>query len=196
MRRGPRRPRRGASCSRCPWCRPGRAAGARSRCSRRRASCASSSARSMTWFSSRDRLGLRARLLRVAADVPLDALAELADVHAELLQDRDDDALLLREQRVQEVQVVDERIPVLAGEPERVVERFGRLYGEAIWVDHETGCRMSDVGCRMSDEPLPAPFAKLASLERQWQCQSGCAVMTGDGALYGGCEYQVWQALP
>ena len=83
-------------------------------------------------------------LLRVPAHVPLHALPELVHVHAQLLEDGNDDALLLRQQRVQEVQVVDERVPVLAGEPERVVERFGRFYGEAIWVDHERDVRMAD----------------------------------------------------
>ena len=85
-------------------------------------------------------VGLGIGLLRVSPDVALDALAKLGDIDAKLLQDRDDDAFLLRQQRVQEVQVVHLRVAIPPGKRERVVQRFGRFYGKAVRINH------SDVG--------------------------------------------------
>ena len=45
---------------------------------------------------------------------------------------------------MQEVQVVNERVPVLASLAQRVIERFGRLYGKAVGVDREPRCGMGD----------------------------------------------------
>ena len=65
-----------------------------------------------------------------------DLLPEGGDVDAELLEKGDDDALVLLEQRGEQVDVVDERIAGAAREGESVLDGLGGLYGEAIGVEH------------------------------------------------------------
>ena len=79
-----------------------------------------------------------AALLGIAGRLLLHARAEVGNVHTDLLQEWDDDPFFLREQRLQEVAVVDERIPGAAGDPERILDGVARFDGEFIWVQHRS----------------------------------------------------------
>ena len=69
-------------------------------------------------------------MLRVAADLAGEILAELGDVDAEFLEDGDDDALVLVEQRAQEMQVLDDGVAVLAGQvPTDLKDKAIRIRG-------------------------------------------------------------------
>src|SRR5258706_10798761 len=79
---------------------------------------------------------LRVRLLGVARHLSPDGLAKLGYADAKLLQNRDNDALVLCEEREQQVEVVDERIPRAAREVYCFVKSFRRFDGETVWIDH------------------------------------------------------------
>ena len=81
-------------------------------------------------------IGLRAALLRVPRDFPLHAFAKRGDAGAKLLENRDNDALLLVEQRGEKMDVVDCRITVSPRERHRLVQCFAGLHGEAFGIDH------------------------------------------------------------
>ena len=74
--------------------------------------------------------GLRVALLRVFVDPAGHLLAERGDAGAELLQHRNDDALILLEQRGEQMEIVDDRVAVAAGEVDRFVERLAGLHGQ------------------------------------------------------------------
>ena len=75
---------------------------------------------------------LRVALLGNRAVSALDLLAELRDVDAELLEDGHDDALVLRQQGEQQMEVVDERIAGAPGQRDGLVERFGGFDGQTV----------------------------------------------------------------
>jgi hypothetical protein len=79
---------------------------------------------------------LRVRLLWEARHLATDRLSKLRNADAELLEDGNDDAFVLREEGEEEMQVVDERIPRAAREIDRFIQGVGRFYGEPIWIDH------------------------------------------------------------
>src|SRR5690242_5092266 len=79
---------------------------------------------------------LGVRLFRIARSLSSDHLTQLGQADAEFLQDGHDDALVLVEQRGQQVEVVDERIARATREINRGVKRFGCFYGEFVWIDH------------------------------------------------------------
>ena len=80
--------------------------------------------------------GLRVALLRVALDLARDLLAQRRHARAELLEDGNDDALVLLEERAEQVEVVDDRIADSARGVDRFVERLAGLHGELFWIDH------------------------------------------------------------
>ena len=59
---------------------------------------------------------LRVALLRIARDLARDLLAQRGDARAELLQNGNDDALVLLEERGEQMEIVDDRIAVPARE--------------------------------------------------------------------------------
>jgi hypothetical protein len=80
--------------------------------------------------------GLRVRLFWEARHLATDRLAKLRNADAELLEDGNDDAFILREEREEQMKVVDERIARAAREINRFIQGVGRFYGEPIWIDH------------------------------------------------------------
>ena len=72
---------------------------------------------------------LRVRLLWIPRHLASDRFPELRDADAQLLEDGNDDALVLRQERQEEVQIVDERVSGAPREVNRLVERFCCLYG-------------------------------------------------------------------
>src|ERR1700678_3513423 len=69
------------------------------------------------------RLGIT--LLWIAGDLPLDPLPQLLDAHAELVEQRSHDPLILIQQRRQEMYVVHQWVAVLSSEADGVVQRLG-----------------------------------------------------------------------
>ena len=130
--------------SRCPSCRPARAAGARSRRTRRRAVFASLLGFVEDLVELARQRRLRVALLGILVDPAGDLLAQRGDARAELLEDGNDDALVLLEQRGEQVEVVDDRIAVRRASVDRFVQRLAGLHGELFGIDHaESG---SNVG--------------------------------------------------
>ncbi len=80
--------------------------------------------------------GLGVRLLGIPRHLATDGLAKLRDTDAKLLHDGNDDPLVLREERHEQMQIVDERIPRASGEVNRLVERFACLYRQTVRIDH------------------------------------------------------------
>ena len=76
---------------------------------------------------------LRVALLRILVDAARDLLAQRGDAGAELLENGNDDALVLLEERGEQMEVVDERIAVSAGEVGGFVERLAGLHGQFFW---------------------------------------------------------------
>ena len=81
-------------------------------------------------------VGLRIALLWIARYLALGALAKRGDARAELLEDRNDNALLLVEQRPEQMDIVDDRIAVSPSEIDGLVQRFAGFHGETFGVDH------------------------------------------------------------
>jgi hypothetical protein len=81
-------------------------------------------------------VGLGVGLLGVARDLALERLRERRDRDTHLLQDGDDDALILREERGEEVRVVDQRVAVATRVADGVGEGFLGLHGQAIRGQH------------------------------------------------------------
>src|SRR5258706_2288122 len=121
---------------------------------------------------------LRVRLLGVARHLSPDSLAKLGYADAELLQNRNYDTLILCEQREQQVEVVDERVPCAAREVYCFVEGLRRFDGETVWIDHLSAmlggrprCRQRKVqrGCRIK----PANLAHLRQKRKETRPVSG-----------------------
>jgi hypothetical protein len=99
--------------------------------------------------------GLGIALLRVAGNLAPELIAKRSRAHAELLQQRNDDAFILRQQRREEVQIVDERIAIPPGLCERLVQRFGGLHGKTVGIDHRS--RSGNGRRRWGRRDAPAP---------------------------------------
>ena len=84
---------------------------------------------------------LRIGLLRVARHLAPDCFSQLCDADAELLQDGNDDALVLREQGHEQMQVINERVPGTSREVDCFVQRFGCFYCKAIRIDHRVASK-------------------------------------------------------
>src|SRR5437667_391096 len=92
--------------------------------------------RHSTCITRQRRLGRRARLLREARDFPLGLGLELGDVDPGLLEQRDDDAVVLREQRLEEMSVVDDGVAARARQRARLLQGLCGLHGQTFWIDH------------------------------------------------------------
>src|SRR5688500_19174719 len=79
---------------------------------------------------------LRIRLFRVASHLAPDRLAQLRDAHAKLLKNGHHDALVLREQSEQQMQIVYERISGMASEVDRLAHRLGGFHCQTICIYH------------------------------------------------------------
>ena len=164
------RAREQRACSRCPSSPRARAGGARSRRIRRRARLRFLLGRSKTWLSSRESVRLRVALLRDSARSRAATCSRsAATLDAELLEDGHDDALVLSQEGMEQVQVVDERVAESARLGLRFVERLGGLHRQPIRVDH----RKNRSGC----------FAKGRSPgctnQGQRRCRIPCACTAG-----------------
>ena len=80
--------------------------------------------------------GLRVALRGVARSFLRSGGPYAGDICTDTLQHRNHDTLVLREQRQQEVQIVDEGIAALTRERDGFVERFSALHGETVGIDH------------------------------------------------------------
>jgi len=91
---------------------------------------------------------LRVGLLRVASHLAADHFAQLRYADAELLKNRHNDPLVLGEQGEQQVQIVHEGIARAAREIDGLVEGFGCLDGETVWIDHRLTGKWDVLGSR------------------------------------------------
>src|SRR5690606_15886392 len=81
--------------------------------------------------------GLRAaRLLRQALDACAQRLAQPRNAHVDLLEDRNDDRLLLSEQRAQQMEIFDCRIAATLRVLRSHLYRFRRLDGQPVRIQH------------------------------------------------------------
>jgi hypothetical protein len=87
---------------------------------------------------------LRVGLFRISLDLAGDLLAQPGHIRAELLQDGNDDALLLIEERAEQVEILDDGVSVLASGVDGFVQRLAGLYGELLRIDHADS--VSNVG--------------------------------------------------
>jgi len=80
-------------------------------------------------FARQRRLRLSPRLLREPVDLAFRLVLQPGHVEPCLLEQRHDDAVVLRQQRMEEVGVVDDRVTTLAGQRARLLQRLSGLYG-------------------------------------------------------------------
>jgi hypothetical protein len=105
----------------------------------------------------------------IALHFALDLRANVGDVGAELVQQRNDNAFRLAEEREQEMAVIHERVAISPGERDGIVERFGRLDGKPIGTDHDC--------IRMLKYVNKWLVTHHSSMMRQLQCQAIYAVL-------------------
>ncbi len=77
-----------------------------------------------------------AALLGIARSLLLDLGSQVADVRADLLQERNDDPFFLAEQGEEQVAIVDEGIAGAAGEAEGFLDGIACFDGELVGVEH------------------------------------------------------------
>lgn len=80
------------------------------------------------------RLGIR--LAGIAAHLGDDAIPQGLDAHPELVEQWGDDALVLVEEGVEQVRVVDQRVPITASIVDGRIDGLGALDREFVSVDH------------------------------------------------------------
>ena len=81
-------------------------------------------------------LRLRIALFRIPAGLRLGTLLQLGGLDARLLQQRHNNSVLLRNQRQQQMKIIDKRIAGATRRRNRVVDRFAGLDGKTIWIQH------------------------------------------------------------
>ena len=92
------------------------------------------------------RLGVA--LLRVARNLRLRLVAEGGYTHAKLLQNRNDDPFVLREEGKEQMEVVNDRVARATRCRDGFVERFARFDREAVCIDH------GPIRCNVSAPPF------------------------------------------
>src|SRR5438128_1060478 len=78
-------------------------------------------------------------LFREAVELSLRLGLELGDIEPRLLKQRDDDAIVLRQQGGEEVRIVDHRVAPRAGERSRLLQGLGGFHRQTFWSDHSAG---------------------------------------------------------
>ena len=90
-------------------------------------------------FARQGRLGGASRLLREPVELALRLRFQPRDVEPRLLEQGHHDPVVLRQQRVEEMGVVDHRVAALARQPARLLQRLSRLDGQSFGSDHSAG---------------------------------------------------------
>src|SRR2546427_8343193 len=90
-------------------------------------------------FTRQRGLRLSPGLLREPLDLARRLGFQLGDVEPCLLKQRDDDAVVLRQQGVEEMSVVDDGVATLASQGARLLQRLGGLHRQSVRSDHGAG---------------------------------------------------------
>ncbi len=90
-------------------------------------------------FARQRGLGRGPGLFGEAVELPLGLGLELGDVEPRFLEQRDDDAVVLRQQGGEEMSVVDDGVAPRAGQHARLLQGFRGFHGQTFGSDHSGG---------------------------------------------------------